>query len=106
MHGGALAVWKSNVSSGGGNRDQRLHCAKLEAMIDQIDNEILLADPAYADLVALAERVFEDAAAARNWLTQEPVPGLGCRVPIEFAAEVGTDEVIALLWRIEHSLPA
>lgn len=57
-----------------------------------------------ARLYALAENVFEDAAAAVEWL-KTPQRALDDTVPLDLAAtDIGTREVETLLGRIEHSV--
>ncbi len=48
--------------------------------------------------------VFENESAAENWL-KKPVRGLGYKVPLEYAdTELGAQEIINLLGRIEHGV--
>lgn len=51
-----------------------------------------------------ALEVFEDETATESWL-KKPARGLGYRVPLEYAdTELGAQEVINLLGRIEHGV--
>ncbi len=70
--------------------------------------------PEESDRVLRASRVFDlavdlfegDVSAARQWL-QEPQPGLGGEVPLEFVStEVGAREVENLIARLEHGVIA
>ena len=57
-----------------------------------------------ARLYDKAFEVFEDAAAAETWLKQ-PARALGGAVPLNYAAtEIGAQEVVKLLIRIEHGV--
>ncbi|MGD9333096.1 MAG: DUF2384 domain-containing protein [Desulfobacterales bacterium] len=48
--------------------------------------------------------VLEDQQAAKEWL-KEPARGLGGRIPLEYAdTELGAQEVLNLLGRIEHGV--
>ncbi len=48
--------------------------------------------------------VFENESAVENWL-KKPARGLGYKVPLEYAdTEIGTQEIINLLGRIEHGV--
>ena len=70
--------------------------------------------PDESDRLVRAARVFGrtmelfegDAAEARGWLAA-PQPGLGGRIPLEFArTEVGAGEVENLVGRLEHGIPS
>ena len=57
-----------------------------------------------ANLFRIALEVFEDEDSARRWL-RSPQVGLNNRIPLELAdTEVGNQEVINLLGRIEHGI--
>jgi putative toxin-antitoxin system antitoxin component (TIGR02293 family) len=70
--------------------------------------------PEESDRLVRAARIFGrtmelfegDPAEAREWLTA-PQPGLGGRVPLEFArTQVGAGEVENLVGRLEHGIPS
>jgi putative toxin-antitoxin system antitoxin component (TIGR02293 family) len=78
-----------------------LHRRKIQGRIDQDESEKLVR---YQRLLEKAERVFGDAASARDWLTHEQI-GLNNAVPLEFAkTEIGAREVENLLGRIEYGV--
>jgi putative toxin-antitoxin system antitoxin component (TIGR02293 family) len=70
--------------------------------------------PEESDRLVRAARVFGramelfegESVATRNWLTG-PQPGLGGRVPLEFArTDVGAGEVESLIGRLEYGIPS
>lgn len=74
---------------------------KKSGLLDRFASERVVR---FARLFAIAEDVFEDRTAARNWLNQ-PARALGGEKPIDYAdTEIGAREVENLLGRIEHGV--
>lgn len=74
---------------------------KKSGLLDRFASERVVR---FARLFAIAEDVFEDQTAARDWLNR-PAKALGGEKPIDYAdTEIGAREVENLLGRIEHGV--